>query len=201
MPDLLETITLDLNLAADLVDPPQDRDHSVEHVSDLINKLAGIVGRRTYEGEPTEEAWRMMAMGRISEAVLRPIITHQAEKEGLTFIPQQVMVCDDVVGSLDGLLVSPAGREAVVEIKSRYASPGDPTNNANDTHWRYMLQTMSYAYMARVSKAWLVGLYFPRGAPGVELKLHRIEFSVPELIENCQLLRNLRRNNGNARGP
>lgn len=202
MPDLLETVSLDLSLAADLLDPPMERDTDAEHVSDLINRLAGLVGRRTYEAEPSAVAYRLMAMGRIAEAVLRPIVTHAAEERGLTFLPQQVLQVDQVIGSLDGILVSPTKREAIVEIKSRYASPSNPTNMDNETHWRWSIQTMSYCYMARVEQVWMPVLYLPRGAPDICLQLHIIRYTVEELIENWRVLRNLRRTKvGNARGP
>jgi len=100
---------------------------------------------------------------------------------------------DGIIGSLDGVLTSPAGVEAVVECKSRHSSPGDPTEN-----WRYMAQVQAYLYMSVCTVVWMPILYLPRrGAPNAELRLHIIEFEPRELVENWMMLRNLRRKYGN----
>ena len=194
MPDLLEPIALSMTTAADLLDPPPERDETKDHVSSLVNEAVKGTGQgRSYDSEPTQEGWNIMALGRIAEAVLRPIIIQEADKRGWRFQAQVEREVDGIIGSLDGGLPSPAGVDAVVECKSRHSSPGDPTEN-----WRYMAQVQAYLYMSVCTVVWMPILYLPRrGAPNAELRLHIIEFEPRELVENWMMLRNLRRKYGN----
>ena len=199
MPELISSQELSMSNLADLLDPPLERDETKDHVSSLVNEAVRITGNgRSYDDEPTREGWNIMALGRIVEAVVRPMVRREAEKLGWQFEPQIVKEIDGIVGSLDGLLSSPRDIEAVVEVKSRHSSPSDPTQN-----WRYMAQVQAYCMLSLTTTAWMPILYLPRrGAPNVELHLHIIQFEPWELIENWQMLRNIRRvKNGNSGGP
>ena len=195
MPHLVKIQDLSLDRTADLLDPPLYRDTSVEHVSDLIDRLAGLTGRRQYgDEEPTNLGKRLMAMGRISEFVLRPTVRELAEEKGWTVEFQCEAVVEGVIGSLDGKLSSKPGTiAAIVEMKSRYAAPGDITDASNDTYWRYMCQTMAYCYMTACQTAYVPVLWFPRGGPDVQLKLYEIHYEIEELLTNWAALRNMRR--------
>ena len=195
MPHLVSIQDLDLDHTADLLDPPLDRNTSVEHVSDLIDRLAGLTGRKQYgDEEPSDLGKRLMAMGRITETILRPTITEFAENKGWTAEFQCEAVVEGVIGSLDGKLFSEPGTvEAVVEMKSRSASPGDLMDVTNDTHWRYQCQTMAYCFMTGCQTAYMPILWFPRGAPDFQLKLYEIKYSIEDLLANWAALRNMRR--------
>ena len=202
LPRLLSSTDLDLGRTADLLDPQVHREEG-DHVSDLINRLAGLLGRHQYGDDPEPLGERLMAMGRISEAVLRPMISEVASLKGWHCEFQVVERVDGVIGSLDGTVTGPTGIEAVVEIKSRYAAPGDTTfvgaPGKGDTHWRYMCQTMAYCYMTACQTVWMPVLYFPRGGPDVQLKLHVVHFEPQELVSNWNALLNMRRKDGNPR--
>jgi len=187
--ELISSVELSMSEAADLLDPPVERDDTKHHVSHLVNEAVRIIGNgKAYDGEPTQWGWNIMALGRIAEAVVRPIVQREADKRGWRFTPQVVSEVDGIVGSLDGLLVSDAGVEAVVEVKSRHSSPSDPRDN-----WRYMAQVQAYCRMAFTQVAWMPILYLPRrGPPNAELHLHVIQFEVQELVENWEMLRNIR---------
>jgi len=189
LPELISSTELSMSEAADLLDPPAERDESKAHVSHLVNEAVRIIGNgKAYDGEPTQWGWNIMALGRIVESVVRPIVQREAESRGWRFSPQVVCEVDGIVGSLDGLLVSDAGVEAVVEVKSRHSSPSDPRDN-----WRYMAQVQAYCRMAFTQVAWMPILYLPRrGPPNAELHLHVIQFEVQELVENWEMLRNIR---------
>ena len=189
MPELISSTELSMSEAADLVDPPLERDETKDHVSALVNEAVRLTGHgKPYDGEPTEWGWNIMALGRIVESVVRPIVQREAERRGWQFTSQVVSEVDGIVGSLDGLLVSPNRTEAVVEVKSRHSSPSDPTEN-----WRYMAQVQAYCMMALTTKAWMPILYLPRrGPPNAELHLYVVEFEPWELAENWQMLRNIR---------
>ena len=52
---------MNLNYVADLADPPDYRDESVVHVSDLVSRAAKLVGLPSYSSEPTEAQRNIMA--------------------------------------------------------------------------------------------------------------------------------------------
>ena len=183
---------LNLDFVADLADPPGYRDESVVHVSDLVSRAATLVGLPSYSSETTEAQRNIMALGRLWEAMVRPTVKELAELEGLQFIPTVPRVMNDVVGSLDGILVEEGAPDvacAVVETKSRWTSSGDPTSN-----WRWMAQVKAYCFMSMCTRAWMPVLYLPRkGPPNAEFVLHRLEFLPHELAENWQMLMGARR--------
>ena len=185
---------LNLDFVADLAAPPGHRDESVVHVSDLVSRAAKIVGLPTYSSETTEAQRNIMALGRLWEAMLRPTGKELAEFEGLQFFPTVSRTLNDVVGSLDGILVeegTPDTAYAVVETKSRWANSGDPTTN-----WRWMAQVKAYCFMAMCTRAWMPVLYLPRkGPPNAEFALHKLEFLPHELAENWQMLIGARNDN------
>lgn len=178
-----------LDDVADLADPPQPRDNSQVHVSDLINKAAKVVGLPSYsDAEPTAAQRNIMALGRLWEAMVRPMIQDLAIKEGLEFEAQRTCEVDRVVGSLDGVLRGTEGLHAVVETKSRWAESGDPTEN-----WRWMAQVKAYCFMVVCTRVWMPVLYLPRrGPPNAEFVLHKLEFAPHELAENWQMLMGVR---------
>ena len=191
--ELIKSDQIDLNLAADLADPPQPRDHGKLHVSDLINEVARLSGYRKYYygNEPSPQGWNIMAMGRLWEAMVRPAVQARATEQGVFFRSQLIKEVDGIVGSLDGGLTTLDLTRwlAVIEIKTRWTSTGDPCE-----HWRWMVQGMAYCWMLQVRKLWMPVLYFPRGGgPNVEFWLHEIEFEPMELVENWQLLLNAKK--------
>ena len=186
----VETVQLSMDHAADLADPPQTRSSGL-HVSELVNASAKLTGNRWYgNDEPSDQQVNIMALGRLVEWMVRPAIHELAQEKGLVFQPQQVLTVDDVTGSLDGILVSSEGGgvKAVVECKSRHASPEDPSSN-----WRYMAQGMAYCFMAVCTTLWMPIVYLPRrGPPNAEFMLHVIEFEPHELLENWTMLTNVK---------
>ena len=179
---------MNLNYVADLADPPDYRDESVVHVSDLVSRAAKLVGLPSYSSEPTEAQRNIMALGRLWEAMVRPTVKELAESEGLQFCPKEPRVMNGVVGSLDGILIKkgePASRTyAVVETKSRWTDSGDPRDN-----FRWMAQVKAYCWMSMCTRAWMPVLYLPRrGPPNAEFVLHKLEFLPHELAENWQML-------------
>ena len=189
MAELVSAEQLSMSVAVDKFDPPEPRDHSKVHVSELINRAAKLTGMApSYDDEPTQEGWNIMALGRGVEALLRPMLIHEAGKKEWLFRPQVVHTVDDIIGSLDGELHSYQGIEAIVEMKSKHSSPGDPREN-----WRYMAQCQAYCKMAGATVAWMPVLYLPRrGPPNAELHLYQISFSESEIedlwltLKNCK---------------
>jgi len=181
-----------LSLVADLVDPPAYRDESKVHVSTLVHKAALLTGHGR-DSPITPEVEDIMALGRIWEQAVRPHVREAALEEGLWAEFQGVKEKDEVVGSLDGILYdAEKGKilpRAVVEIKSRWSSPGDPRDN-----WRWMVQSKAYCLMAGVKELWMPVLYLPmRGPPKAEYVLHKLEFLEHELEENWMMLMNVKR--------
>ena len=187
MAELVSAEQLSMSVAVDKFDPPEPRDHSKVHVSELINRAAKVTGMApSYDNEPTQEGWNIMALGRGVEALLRPMLIHEAGKKEWLFKPQIVYTKDDIIGSLDGELHSYQGIEAIVEMKSKHSSPSDPTEN-----WRYMAQCQAYCHMAGCSTAWMPVLYLPRrGPPNAELHLYQKSFSESEIADLWLTLKN-----------
>jgi hypothetical protein len=185
----------ELDDVADLADPPLPRDNSRVHVSSLVNRAAKLVGLPSYsDEEPTRAQRNIMALGRLWEAMVRPAVESLAGGEGLEFQAQGVWEVDDVIGSLDGILVESGLTYAVVEIKTRWSNAGDPRDN-----WRWMAQVKGYCFMAMCRRAWMPVLYLPRrGPPDAEFQLHKLEFQPHELAENWQMLMGARKKDDNT---
>ena len=181
---------LSMSIAADTLDWPVERDHTKPHVSELINIAARVTGQApSYSDVPTQEGWNIMALGRIAEYCLRPIIHEEAAKRNWLFKMALVKEEDGIIGSLDGELHSYQGIEAIVEMKSKHSSPSDPTEN-----WRYMAQCKAYCYLSGCNTAWMPILYLPRrGPPNAELFLYTITYTDDEIDSNWAMLKNCRK--------
>jgi len=195
----IESWVLNMDMVADLLDPPPARDTTTYHVSDLINEAARVTGRAKYYTDEEPKDWQrnIMALGRITETVLRPTAAWLAEGKGMQlWAPVRPRVLDGVTGSPDGELVDdgpwsqvfpPAHelpRKGIVEFKSRNAGFSDPSKD-----WRYMCQVQAYCWMANCTVAWMPIMYFPRKLPpDTYTMMSEIQFTPLELADNWTLL-------------
>lgn len=187
----LHTESIPLSTVADLLDPPLPRDETLPHVTGLLRLGQQILRGKNGDSTPSTHDRDLMAMGRIWEAVVRPDIHRRAAELGMQFQPQVILRADNIIGSLDGLIeiVSPSGpiSLAVVECKLRFARIDDPRGS------NWMDQVRAYCHMAGVVTAWMPVLYLPRGEPGAEYRLHKLNFTQQEIGETWEMLRNLKR--------
>ena len=178
------------------LDPPQIRDESYDHVSDLINEA----GKYTHEykyyppDEPTPEGWNRMALGRIIEACLRPMVQERCDELGLRFFPSEVAKVDGIIGSLDGEVRDDNDRVvAVVEFKSRNWHPmSDITENK-----KYLAQAASYCYMRGCTEAWIPVLSIPPFTNPMQANpqchIYTVTFDQSELDQHWAILLKLRK--------
>jgi len=199
------TIPLSMPRTADLLDPPQPRDESKVHVSTLVNEAARLVAPKWYYergdvGEVEENG--IMALGRMWEYCVRPMVEDKARAMGCMFDEQIIQEHEGVIGTLDGRIRPHSLQEpypghtlAVVEIKSRHSNPMDPRE-----HWRWMVQVQAYCYMAECKNAWMPVLYVKNRPPDAELLLHQLVFEEWELVENWGMLMNVKKGMETANG-
>lgn len=191
MPEI-HTLDLPLETVADIIDPPQPRDKSVPHISDLISHA-----RDPSETPEQKEAQLaiaresgIMALGRIWEYTARVLIARRAEMLGLRFVAQSLGTADGIVGSLDGLFYPLAGTgfpapPTVVEIKLRYAKPSDPLRN-----WRWMSQIKAYCHLYQTDSAYLLVLHVTSNPPHVWCQEHYLRFAQEEIDSNWAMILN-----------
>lgn len=190
----IETINLDV--VADIVDPPRPRDHSITHVTELIGLAAKVSGQKTYDdGPPDERSRGIMAFGRIWEWLIRYYMDTRYQEWGYTSIDYDVRLTrDDITGSLDGLMVGPSesaiySKEPLIsEMKARFSRPADPRD-----HWRYITQIKTYCKMARTTKTVMPALHMNTRPPEAIFNLYWLDFSQQEIDENWQMMMNMKR--------
>ena len=186
----ISTEALDMEIVADLFDPPQPRDHDSWHVSTLLNEWARIEPDkiRGFNGPINQGTLNIMAFGRLLEPTLRPIMAQRAGENGLDFVPSpDPMTVDGIIGTFDGLFQTLDGTPvSIVEIKSRHTAPHqlDPENKGD---FRYLAQVMSYCYMVGVLDALMPVVSVLQGRP--EIHLQTLKFTQEELDYNWHKLK------------
>ena len=185
----ISTEALDMEIVADLFDPPQPRDHDSWHVSTLLNEWARMEPDkiRGFNGPINQGTLNIMAFGRLLEPTLRPIMAQRAGENGLDFVPSpDPMTVDGIIGTFDGLFQTLDGTPvSIVEIKSRHTAPHqlDPENKGD---FRYLAQVMSYCYMVKVLDALMPVVSVIQGRP--EIHLQSLRFTQEELDYNWHKL-------------
>ena len=185
----ISTEALDMEIVADLFDPPQPRDHDSWHVSTLLNEWARMEPDkiRGFNGPINQGTLNIMAFGRLLEPTLRPIMAQRAGENGLDFVPSpDPMTVDGIIGTFDGLFQPLDGTPvSIVEIKSRHTAPHqlDPENKGD---FRYLAQVMSYCYMVKVLDALMPVVSVIQGRP--EIHLQSLRFTQEELDYNWHKL-------------
>ena len=185
----ISTEALDMEIVADLFDPPQPRDHDSWHVSTLLNEWARMEPDkiRGFNGPINQGTLNIMAFGRLLEPTLRPIMAQRAGENGLDFVPSpDPMTVDGIIGTFDGLFQTLDGTPvSIVEIKSRHTAPHqlDPENKGD---FRYLAQVMSYCYMVKVLDALMPVVSVLQGRP--EIHLQTLKFTQEELDYNWHKL-------------
>ena len=185
----ISTEALDMEIVADLFDPPQPRDHDSWHVSTLLNEWARMEPDkiRGFNGPINQGTLNIMAFGRLLEPTLRPIMAQRAGENGLDFVPSpDPMTVDGIIGTFDGLFQTLDGTPVpIVEIKSRPTAPPqlDPENKGD---FRYLAQVMSYCYMVKVLDALMPVVSVLQGRP--EIHLQTLKFTQEELDYNWHKL-------------
>lgn len=186
----ISTEALDMEIVADLFDPPQPRDHDSWHVSTLLNEWARMEPKkiRGFDGPINQGTLNIMAFGRLLEPTLRPIMAQRAGENGLDFVPSpDPMTVDGIIGTFDGLFQTLDGTPvSIVEIKSRHTAPHqlDPENKGD---FRYLAQVMSYCYMVKVLDALMPVVSVLQGRP--EIHLQTLKFTQEELDYNWHKLK------------
>ena len=186
----ISTEALDMEIVADLFDPPQPRDHDSWHVSTLLNEWARMEPDkiRGFNGPINQGTLNIMAFGRLLEPTLRPIMAQRAGENGLDFVPSpDPMTVDGIIGTFDGLFQTLDGTPvSIVEIKSRHTAPHqlDPENKGD---FRYLAQVMSYCYMVKVLDALMPVVSVLQGRP--EIHLQTLKFTQEELDYNWHKLK------------
>ena len=185
----ISTEALDMEIVADLFDPPQPRDHDSWHVSTLLNEWARMEPDkiRGFNGPINQGTLNIMAFGRLLEPTLRPIMAQRAGENGLDFVPSpDPMTVDGIIGTFDGLFQTLDGTPvSIVEIKSKHTSPHqlDPEDKGD---FRYLAQVMSYCHMVGVLDALMPVLSVVQFRP--EIHLQTLKFTQEELDYNWHKL-------------
>ena len=191
----ISTEALDMEIVADLFDPPQPRNEDSWHVSTLLNEWARIEPDKIkgFNGPINQGTLNIMAFGRLLEPTLRPIMAQRAGENGLDFVPSpDPMTVDGIIGTFDGLFQTLDGTPvSIVEIKSRHTAPHqlDPDNKGD---FRYLAQVMSYCYMVKVLDALMPVVSVLQGRP--EIHLQTLKFTQEELDYNWHKLQVARTN-------
>ena len=186
----ISTEALDMEIVADLFDPPQPRNEDSWHVSTLLNEWARMEPKkiRGFDGPINQGTLNIMAFGRLLEPTLRPIMAQRAGENGLDFVPSpDPMTVDGIIGTFDGLFQTLDGTPvSIVEIKSRHTAPHqlDPENKGD---FRYLAQVMSYCYMVKVLDALMPVVSVLQGRP--EIHLQTLKFTQEELDYNWHKLK------------
>ena len=185
----ISTEALDMEIVADLFDPPQPRDHDSWHVSTLLNEWARIEPDKIkgFNGPINQGTRNIMAFGRLLEPTLRPIMAQSAGENGLDFVPSpKPKTVDGIIGTFDGLFQTLDGTPvSIVEIKSKHTSPHqlDPEDKGD---FRYLAQVMSYCHMVGVLDALMPVLSVVQFRP--EIHLQTLKFTQEELDYNWHKL-------------
>ena len=185
----ISTEALDMEIVADLFDPPQPRDHDSWHVSTLLNEWARMEPDkiRGFNGPINQGTLNIMAFGRLLEPTLRPIMAQRAGENGLDFVPSpKPKTVDGIIGTFDGLFQTLDGTPvSIVEIKSKHTSPHqlDPEDKGD---FRYLAQVMSYCHMVGVLDALMPVLSVVQFRP--EIHLQTLKFTQEELDYNWHKL-------------
>lgn len=176
----------DLPRVSQLLCPPQPRDLTKWHVSDLISKILG-------DGERGETDWgnNIMALGTIwEEVVMRRVVAEVTLDKGIVPLFDVKRELDGIIGTLDGLLCLPdsiGGGMMPWECKVRFRPRHHPRE-----YNRWMYQVKAYCHMVGSNKAWFTGLFVSNRPPNADLAWWELEFSKEELEENWQMIVNMK---------
>jgi len=190
--EIYKTDKLDLSDVADDLDPPKPRDNGRWHVSNLLESAQLITkGDIRYAGgnEVPDFVRTLGHMGRIWEAAADAHITKWAAERGGTYISNAVMEKDDIVASLDGIMMMPEVTEPempesvlmVVEIKLRFA-------RSTDIPFRHQQQVLSYCSMLNTNLVCYVDAHIASNPPEAFGFIRFIKFTEREIEENWQML-------------
>lgn len=176
----------DCILSLNATNSGQDRSHDKPHVTGLIKGLGTALKIKPFvekEGpSPLELAGNNYSeLGFIFETLLE-----QSWKERLGIRPGEIE-CEGVVGSPDGLSVSPYG-PCIEEYKCTWSS----SKKQPHEEWRYMMQVKAYCYMTGVKTVlfrilYINGDYKP---PMPQYKTYLYEFDQEEIDTAWSMLRN-----------
>jgi hypothetical protein len=185
--DILLEESIDLGQVADLMDKSAEpRDHSAWHVTNLLESARLITKGDTryheYEGEPLG----IMHMGRIWEAVVDGWLADFAARKGGVYTPNVVATQDNIIASLDGIMLLPTYGTVVVESKLRF------TLN-EEIPFRHQQQTRAYCHLYNTDTVLFSVLGLVSGPPTAKAKLRIVRYTRQSIIENWEMLINTKR--------
>jgi len=179
--EIYKTESLNLEDVADALDPPKPRDTDRWHVSNLIESAQlitkGDIRYHEYEGVPKG----IMSMGRIWEAVADTYTQKWVAGHIGYYWSNVVAEKDDVVASLDGILLLPEKCFHVVEIKLRFTAN-------TDIPFRHQQQLLAYCAIISTDLACYVDLHLTSNPPSAEGAMRFLKFTQQEIVENWQMI-------------
>lgn len=185
---LLYAEPINLELVADLCavgiqrKPPTPRDKSLWHVSNLIDSAQLIAKGDTryheFEGEPSG----IMSFGRIWESAVDCYLTHYAIRHGI-YVTDVELIKDDILGSLDGVMVHYEWGEMICETKLRFTLNGE-------IPMRHLQQTRAYCHLADTNLVCYVSGHISSTPPTARAEMRIIRFTQQSIQENWEMLVN-----------
>lgn len=187
--EILLDEVVDLEYLADLCacglpqrSPPEPRDRSVWHVTNLIDS-ARLVSRGEncyWEGSDPNG---IMSMGRIWEACIDLYLADYADRRGGLYSPDLVLDEDGIVASLDGILFTNDFGSAVTETKLRFTmNPEIPM--------KHLQQVRAYCHLAKTDLVYYVSGHLSSAPPMASARMRVIRLTKQSIEETWEMIVN-----------
>lgn len=187
--EILYQSPIDLELVADLCaigiqrEPPTPRDFDKWHVSNLIDSAKliskGDTRYHEFEGEPSG----IMSFGRVWESAVDCYLIYFAVQKSGVCVPDMELTKDDILGSLDGIMILPKLGMLVCETKLKFSLHGE-------IPLRDLQQTRAYCHLADTDLVCYVSGHLSSTPPTARAELRIIRFTQQSIEETWEMLKN-----------
>lgn len=190
--EILSTEIINLEQVANLCSfgnnrkQPTVRDKSLWHVSNLIDSAKlisqGDIRYHEFEGEPSG----IMSWGKIWELMIDCYLTYYAKQKSGIYIPDVELSKDDILGSLDGIMLFPGGGIMVCETKLRFTL-------SNEIPGKHLQQTRAYCHLLGTDLICYVSGHLSSAPPTAIAQIRIIRFTQQSIQETWDMLVNTKK--------
>jgi len=159
--------------------PPEPRDKTAWHVSNLLQSAHLIAKGDTRYHEYEGEVKGIMSWGRIWEAAVDCYLTHYAVNLGGFYQPDVESIKDDIIASLDGIMWLPDMGWLVCETKLRFTLNGEIPLS-------HLQQVRAYCHLAETDLVCYVSGHITSRPPTAEARMRIIRLTKQSIEETWQ---------------
>lgn len=165
---------------------PDERDRSKWHISNLLNAGREIVRGNVVYPDYEGEVKGIMSFGSLWELMMDCYLADYATQHDGLYIPDVEQSKDDILGSLDGVMILPDIGTLVCETKLRFTL-------SNEIPLKHLQQTRAYCHLLGTDTVCYVSGHLSSTPPTAKAQLRIIRFTGQSIEENWSMLVNTKK--------